>query len=144
MPNHFATNLVFLRKLFRVSQSQLASQVNKGQTTIGNWENSQSMPSADDLIIIKHFFALSMDHLIETNLADVDPIDLPTIIKKEGITDQKVDAIQKKVRRYAQFDTPPLQLNEPAQEAAEWATLKLLHQMDKKLDDIRDAIGKKR
>lgn len=62
--NQFATNLKLLRKLKPVTQSQLALQVGKGQTTIANWEKGLSEPSLDELIDLSNFFDISVQDLL--------------------------------------------------------------------------------
>ncbi|HEX9513456.1 MAG TPA: helix-turn-helix domain-containing protein [Puia sp.] len=61
-------NIRYLRKQFPVTQSQLASLIGKGQTTIGNWENGISEPSIEELLILSNYFDISLDVLIKVDL----------------------------------------------------------------------------
>ena len=68
---HFlGKNLRFLRKQSSKTQSEIASLIQKGQTTIGNWENGISEPSLNELLIISNYFDISVDVLLRTDLAD--------------------------------------------------------------------------
>lgn len=62
-------NIRYLRKQFPITQSQLASLIGKGQTTIGNWENGISEPSIEELLILSNYFDISLDVLIKVDLA---------------------------------------------------------------------------
>jgi transcriptional regulator with XRE-family HTH domain len=61
---HLATNIRFLRKQSRQTQSELASLINKRQTTIANWENGVSEPNLDELMIIIKFFGITPDEML--------------------------------------------------------------------------------
>lgn len=66
---HFlGKNLRLLRKRSSQNQDDIALLVNKGQTTIGNWENGVSEPSLGDLLIISNYFGISVDILLKTDL----------------------------------------------------------------------------
>jgi transcriptional regulator with XRE-family HTH domain len=62
--NRFSKNLFFLRKKFRITQTELASALGKGQSTIGNWESGEYKPTMEDLIKIGEYFAVSLDILV--------------------------------------------------------------------------------
>lgn len=139
MKNYLSSNLVFLRKMYRVSQASLASQLNKGQTTVGNWENNLTQPSVEDLLIIKHYFAISLDNLIETDLMNVKASELSGIVKKAGFVEGNVKGnVKGKVKKSYNYDTsdrPESVVNEDAT-TAEWATMKVLKEMDGKIDRL--------
>lgn len=66
---HFlGKNLRYLRKKSSQNQDDIAFLVNKGQTTIGNWENGVSEPSLGDLLIISNYFGIPVDVLLKTDL----------------------------------------------------------------------------
>jgi len=52
------------------TQSEIASLIKKGQTTIGNWENGISEPNLDELLIISNFFDIQLDLLVKVDLAE--------------------------------------------------------------------------
>jgi transcriptional regulator with XRE-family HTH domain len=66
--NFFSQNLKFLIKRYATTQEELASYVNKKQTSISNWINENSQPDVDDLVKIHHFFGVSIDALVFTDL----------------------------------------------------------------------------
>jgi transcriptional regulator with XRE-family HTH domain len=68
---HFlGKNLRHLRKQSSRTQSEIASLIQKGQTTIGNWENGISEPSLNELLIISNYFDISVDGLLKIDLAE--------------------------------------------------------------------------
>jgi transcriptional regulator with XRE-family HTH domain len=62
-------NIRYLRKQSSKTQSEIASLIQKGQTTIGNWENGISEPSLSELLIISNYFDISLDTLLKIDLA---------------------------------------------------------------------------
>lgn len=135
MPNFLPSNLVILRKVFRISQSRLASEVNKGQTTIGNWENKISQPSVEDLLIIKQFFDISLDHLVETDLSGVELSELREIAKRPG------NVALKGSKRYQVQDADALEtmLNDPGSTQA-WLVMKVLKDIDGKVSQVLEKV----
>src|SRR5579863_6618359 len=68
---HFlGKNLRHLRKQSSRTQSEIASLIQKGQTTIGNWENGISEPSLNELMIISNYFDIPLDTLLKVDLAE--------------------------------------------------------------------------
>jgi transcriptional regulator with XRE-family HTH domain len=75
---HFlGKNLRYLRKQSSKTQSEIASLIQKGQTTIGNWENGISEPSLSELLIISNYFDIPLDTLIKMDLADTQAYGAP-------------------------------------------------------------------
>ena len=67
---HFlGKNLRYLRRQSAKTQSEIASLIQKCQTTIGNWENGISEPSLDELLIISNYFDISIDALLKKDLS---------------------------------------------------------------------------
>ena len=67
---HFlGKNIRHLRKQFNQTQSELADMMGKGQTTIGNWENSVSEPSVEELLLLSNYFGTPIDLLLKVDLA---------------------------------------------------------------------------
>lgn len=133
MSNFLPTNLVFLRKRYKVSQTQLALQVKKGQTTIGNWENDVTQPSVEDLLELKQFFIISLDDLLETDLRKIEETRLKEIVKKEGEVkgNSKVNS-----QNFSDSDTD-FAVREPDATSL-WAIMHILRQQDQKLDQLLD------
>ena len=70
---HFlGKNLRYLRKQSSKTQSEIASLIKKGQTTVGNWENGISEPNLEELLIISNYFDMSLDTLLKVDLSEVN------------------------------------------------------------------------
>jgi transcriptional regulator with XRE-family HTH domain len=68
---HFlGKNLRHLRKQTAKTQSEIASLIQKGQTTIGNWENGISEPNLNELLIISNYFDIPVDKLLKADLSE--------------------------------------------------------------------------
>jgi transcriptional regulator with XRE-family HTH domain len=59
-------NLKTLRNKFNKNQSYVASELNKTQQTIGNWESGIGEPNISELIKITNLFGISLDDFIKT------------------------------------------------------------------------------
>src|ERR1700678_2611046 len=70
--HYLGKNMRYLRKQMSKTQSEIASLIKKGQTTIGNWENGISEPNLDELLIISNFFDMPLDTLIKVDLAEAN------------------------------------------------------------------------
>ena len=71
--HYLGKNIRFLRKQLSKTQSEIASLIKKGQTTIGNWENGISEPNLDELLVLSNFFDIPLDMLIRVDLAGLNP-----------------------------------------------------------------------
>jgi transcriptional regulator with XRE-family HTH domain len=70
--HYLGKNMRYLRKQLSKTQSEIASLIKKGQTTIGNWENGISEPNLDELLIISNFFDIPLDLLVKVDLAEAN------------------------------------------------------------------------
>ena len=70
--NFLGKNIRYLRKQTSKTQSELASLIGKGQTTIGNWENGISEPNLDELLLLSNYFDTPLDILIKVDLAQTN------------------------------------------------------------------------
>jgi len=88
---HFlGKNLRYLRKQSSKTQSEIASLIQKGQTTIGNWENGISEPSLNELLIISNYFDITVDTLLKADLAETQiPVARPAGIPRIYIPNDK-------------------------------------------------------
>jgi transcriptional regulator with XRE-family HTH domain len=77
--HYLGKNLRYLRKQMSKTQSEIASLIKKGQTTIGNWENGISEPNLDELLVISNFFDIPLDTLIKVDLAESNAAHRPTL-----------------------------------------------------------------
>lgn len=62
-----AQRLKAYRKLFKISQAELAEKVGCDQTSISAWERGRSIPNADVLIEISNKLGLSVSELCGFN-----------------------------------------------------------------------------
>jgi transcriptional regulator with XRE-family HTH domain len=67
--NFLGKNIRYIRKQLSKTQSEVASLLKKGQTTIGNWENGISEPNLEELVVLSNYFDISLDTRIKTDLA---------------------------------------------------------------------------
>jgi transcriptional regulator with XRE-family HTH domain len=77
--HYLGKNLRYLRKQMSKTQSEIASLIKKGQTTIGNWENGISEPNLDELLVISNFFDIPLDALVKVDLAESNMAHRPTL-----------------------------------------------------------------
>lgn len=61
-------NLKYLRNEIGKSQDDIGKIVNKGNTTISNWEKGIRSPDAVDLALLANYFSISVDDLINKDL----------------------------------------------------------------------------
>lgn len=67
--NYFAKNLVLLRKLSKMSQSEIESRTGIKRNTWSNWENKKSEPSLENLFKITKFYNIDIGDLLSKNLS---------------------------------------------------------------------------
>ena len=72
-----AKNITNLRKANNYTQAELAEKLNYSDKSISKWENAESVPSVEVLVILANLFGVSIDYFIKENNASV-----PTAIKK--------------------------------------------------------------
>jgi transcriptional regulator with XRE-family HTH domain len=122
---HFlGKNLRHLRKQSSKTQSEIASLIQKGQTTIGNWENGISEPSLNELLIISNYFDISIDTLLKIDLAEAQ---IP--VSRPGAT-----------RTYIPNDKEPPKAEEPANAMA--FVLKEIRDMQQKIEQLNARLPK--
>jgi transcriptional regulator with XRE-family HTH domain len=92
--NFLGKNIRYLRKQSSKTQTDLAVLINKGQTTIGNWENQISEPNVEELLIISNYFGIPVDLLLKEDIAQRD------LHKNAGGSDEKLS--RKSSVKYAQ------------------------------------------
>jgi transcriptional regulator with XRE-family HTH domain len=123
---HFlGKNLRHLRKQSSRTQSEVASLIQKGQTTIGNWENGISEPSLNELLIISNYFDISVDNLLKVDLAEAQ---VP-ISRSGGLP-----------RAYIPNDKEPLKAEESGNAMA--YVLKEIRDMQQKIEQLSARLPK--
>jgi transcriptional regulator with XRE-family HTH domain len=122
---HFlGKNLRHLRKQSSRTQSEIASLIQKGQTTIGNWENGISEPSLNELLIISNYFDIPIDTLLKVDLAETQ---IP--VSRPGSS-----------RIYIPNDKEPPKTEEPASAMA--FVLKEIKDMQQKIEQLNARLPK--
>ena len=143
--NHFAKNLTYCRKLFGVTQAELAVKLEKSQSTVAGWENKVSEPSVESLIKFSEIFGISIDHLIKTDLPGGQYITEEHVQKfKANYKNSGKSTTDSPI--YIGFDedidNQKSNVNED-EPVKEWLMLKILKEMDQKLDKLLLSEGKK-
>ena len=64
-------NIRNLRKMFNISQFDLASSLGVTKQCVSNWENDNILPSIEMLVKIAKFFNVSTDYLLDLNSSKV-------------------------------------------------------------------------
>ena len=67
--NYFAVNLKTLRNEKKLSQSQLAKELEVSNDMISFWKNNVYEPTATNIITIANFLKVSFDDLLLTEMA---------------------------------------------------------------------------
>jgi transcriptional regulator with XRE-family HTH domain len=143
---YLSKNLIYLRKQFNVSQAQLALQVDKRQSTIGNWENDQTYPDANDLIKINQFFGISIDFLLLVDLQKGNLITKEHVeeFKRNGnLIGNPIGKLKPKFEGIKSNGSHDLEDNLEQEKAKDWAVISLLKGIDEKIDQIRVSLGNK-
>lgn len=68
---YLAKNLIYLRKLKELTQSEFADLIKSKKTTYSNYENEYSRPDFETLLIISKFYGLLVDQLLYVDLANL-------------------------------------------------------------------------
>jgi transcriptional regulator with XRE-family HTH domain len=105
---HFlGKNLRHLRKQTSKTQSEIASLIQKGQTTIGNWENGISEPNLNELLIISNFFDIPVDKLLKADLSEEQvglrattgrPYDLSGSIELSAVSEENLTYVLQEIK----------------------------------------------
>jgi transcriptional regulator with XRE-family HTH domain len=83
---HFlGPNIRYLRRQASNTQTELASLINKGQTTIGNWENGISEPNIEELLILSNYFDIPLDILVKVDLSKTNWVSERVREKEHGL-----------------------------------------------------------
>lgn len=138
MTNQFAKNLAYCRKRFKLSQSHLAALLSKGQSTVAGWENEVSEPSNEFLVRISDIFGVSLDELLRSDLEKIGRITDEQVANFQKAGQGKLSI--KRNRKYDMHDIPTSIVSEPGP-LQEWTILKILKEMDQKLDRLLENKG---
>lgn len=67
--NYFPSNLSFLRKASRLTQTQIADKIGKTGSLVNMWEKEKRDATLDDVRTIAEFFNVSLSDIICTDLS---------------------------------------------------------------------------
>lgn len=70
-------NLIALRKLKNMSQEELAERVGVSRQTLSKYETGESVPDIDKAMAIADVFGVSLDDLVNYNLAENEGLGVP-------------------------------------------------------------------
>ena len=62
---NLADRIQYLRKLQGISQEELADKIGVSRQSVSKWENEQSIPDMDKIILISDFFAVTTDYILK-------------------------------------------------------------------------------
>lgn len=141
--NFLAKNISFLLSEFDVTQSELASWLDKGQTTVGGYASGKTEPNIDLLIKISNIFGVYIDDLIRID------IEKGKVITAEHLSEFKVKGkvIGKPIGKLTGKKYPTseddrshnLMLNE-GDPIKDWTLLTIMKGMDGKIDQVLNLI----
>lgn len=67
--NYFPSNLRFLRKASRLTQTQIADKLGKAGSLVNMWESGKRDATLDDVRAIAEYFNVSLSDIICTDLS---------------------------------------------------------------------------
>jgi transcriptional regulator with XRE-family HTH domain len=135
-------NLKYLRKVFSLSQKEVGELVNKGQTTVGNWENKKSHPSIQELLIISNYFGLPVGDLLMTDVEKSGLVTEEMVLKSGKKKGLKNSNPARKPVRYESPEQNDYIINEQS-ELSTWVVLKTLRTIEEKIDELKSLLNKK-
>jgi len=62
-------NIKYLRKVRNLTQDQLADKIGVNRAMIGSYEEGRAVPKLPALQILSHYFNVSIDNLVNTDLS---------------------------------------------------------------------------
>lgn len=75
-----AKNITFLRQSAKMTQSDLAEQLNYSDKAISKWERAESIPDVTVLKKIADLFGVPLDHLVREEDPEVAPPEMPVFV----------------------------------------------------------------
>ncbi len=130
-------NLRFLRLRENFTQAEMPTRCGISGATWSNYEIGNTEPSLSNILKISRLFRVSIDDLLTLDLEKGKPTDEieVSIISQKGKANSKV---------IGKLNTSENALNAPfeANESGIWTLIKLIQNMDGKLDGIRVLIEK--
>ena len=93
---YFNTNLAYLRKKKKLSQSQVAEIFKLNTNTIGSYERGDREPALDNLVNLAKFYNVTIDDLLVKDLRSEDSIlgrNLKCLRKKEKYSQEDMSRL---------------------------------------------------
>lgn len=78
----FADNLQYLRKKNKITQEELAEELNLSRQSISKWETGEAYPETDKLIILCDKFGVTLDELLRGDVTKEEDKDEEVIFEK--------------------------------------------------------------
>lgn len=89
---YFSENIVYLRNKYGLSRKELADRLGYNSlTTIQKWENGQSLPPAETLMLLSGIFGISINDLLGVDLSTGISVSL------EDVADTNMDDFDKRM-----------------------------------------------
>lgn len=85
-----AERLIFLRKKYNLSQTDVAKQIGATPALISAYEKLERKPSIDKLISLADVFHVSTDYILGRTLKD----DSAAVISVEGLSEKQVKIVR--------------------------------------------------
>lgn len=143
--NYLAQNLKYLRQRFNKNQSELAFEVDKGQTTVGNWENGVSEPNITELIVISNFFGINIHSLITVELSKGNLITDEHVRKwgaKGKLKGKLIGNLNHEIIKNYGIDDQALNVVNDRDQDALWLVFQQLKLLSLNIDGLREALSK--
>lgn len=85
-----AERLIFLRKKYNLSQTDVAKQIGATPALVSAYEKLERKPSIDKLISLADVFHVSTDYILGRTLKD----DSAAVISVEGLSEKQVKIVR--------------------------------------------------
>lgn len=63
-------NIQILRKQKKITQEELAEEMNVSRQAVSKWENDEIVPELEKLVSMSEFFSCNLDRLVKENIAE--------------------------------------------------------------------------
>lgn len=96
----FAERLKTLRKQEKLTQAQIANELDISQQAYASWERGVKRPTQENLVKIAQVLNVSVDYLVgnsEDNSDELDNIELLFRMNSKGLTDEEKKIFKKEL-----------------------------------------------
>lgn len=144
--NYASKNLKHLIAVLGVSQASLEPVVGKKQQTISNWLNGKYDMDAEDLVRLSDHFGLTLEDMCLIDLSKGNLITDAYIARFRQFGNLKGNPIGNLKDVFHKINGEFTEGNLPGKEGVDvsiWMIMKLLQQMDEKIDQIKLSVEQK-